>query len=121
MAHKVGGLAIVDAGCVETDGFNRAILNQPFGSVWMQAGKMQFGHGLWTALVGAQIFQTVRPVFAEAGANEHNEIIQLNAVRFFPCHEISLVDEVVPVSSTLFGNINHDAFANQPLERNLID
>jgi len=60
-------------------------------------------------------------VFAETGANENNKIIQLDSVRFFPCHEISLVNEVIPVGCTLFGNIDHDAFANQPLERNLID
>src|SRR6266496_3453973 len=103
MAFEEGRLTVVDTRCVEPNGFDRSIGGEPAGRIGTKAGKMKFGNGAGTALVGAQVLHPVGPIFGEPRPQQDDCSVGNLTMLFLPRVEVFDTNQIIAVRFALFG------------------
>ena len=112
-------LSVVDRGRVDTDSADPARYEQ-FGAVQAEARKMQLGDGFRAAFGSAHVGLAVWIKRCPTGVEQYDRAFRDLSVLLLEGFDVRGADPVVNVRCRLFTHVDHEAGADQLLDRNLV-
>ena len=113
-------MSVINAGGVETDGFDSSVLRQPARRIRVQTGKMKLWDRGSATLVGAEVSFSVRIEFSESSTQLHDSSYRYLPMPLFPILKVAFGDEIIRILLALLRYIDYDPWSYELFERNLI-